>query len=219
MADGSRMALDLGDRTQTIAYLIRRYDAEIAAYICSRLPDGGVFFDLGANVGLVTFAVARRRPDVRIVAFEPNPPNVQRWKQNRDLNQSAAELVPAAVGAEAGTAHLTLDTAADSGSGRLADHGTPVEVVTLDEQCARLGVDRVDVMKLDIQGHEPEALAGATGLLERGAIRSLVLEEVDADPALHERLVGYGFRREPIPPVGLRRLRRSPPMGDVAYVL
>ena len=62
MAGGHRMSLDLSDRSQGIAYLIRRYDAELVNYIVRNLPRGGVFLDVGAHVGLITFAVADSDP-------------------------------------------------------------------------------------------------------------------------------------------------------------
>ncbi|MEJ7804216.1 MAG: FkbM family methyltransferase [Candidatus Limnocylindria bacterium] len=218
MADGTRMSLDLADRTQAIAYLVRRHEAEVSQHVVRRLPRGGVFFDVGANVGLITFAVARKRPDATIIAFEPNSVNVERWECNRGLNAASAQLVAEAVTDTPGTALLTLDLAADTGSGRLADHGIEVRALTLDDYCGQAGIGRIDIMKMDIQGHEATALRGARRLLGEGRIGALLLEEVEVDPGLHAELTGFGFVREPVRSVGLRRFRSHPPMGDAAYV-
>jgi hypothetical protein len=52
----------------------------------------------------------------------------------------------------------------------------PVTAVTLDRKCAELGVDRIDLLKLDIQGAEAAALAGAGSLIDRGRIGMIFLE-------------------------------------------
>ncbi len=46
------------------------YEPEIIEYICSSLPQNGVFIDVGANIGTVSIALAKARPDVEVYAFE-----------------------------------------------------------------------------------------------------------------------------------------------------
>src|SRR5579863_5208778 len=83
LRDGTELNLDLGDRTQALAFLTRRYSEDLVRQLIARLPSGGVLLDVGANVGLVTFQVARRRPDCRIVGFEPNPVAAAAWRANQ----------------------------------------------------------------------------------------------------------------------------------------
>lgn len=114
MRNGTRMELDLGDRTQSLAFLTRRYEPTCVDYIASRMPTSGLFVDVGANIGLISFAVARLRPEARVLAFEPFPPNVRLWKRNRDLNgASRAEIEAYAVGDSVGTE--SFQTSEDSG--------------------------------------------------------------------------------------------------------
>lgn len=220
MRNGTRMALDLHDRTQGIAFLIRRFDAELAAHIIENLPLDGVFIDAGANVGLVSFAVALKRPSARVFGFEPYPATAEIWERNKRINKAVkAELVRVALSDISGTAELGRDVASDSGSGRLgAQDETTFEVVTvtLDDFAEARGLERIDVLKLDVQGHEPEVLRGAQRLLQRGAIRTVLVEANDRD-MLHSILSKAGYSTEPILPFGLRRLRSNPPMGDVCY--
>lgn len=180
MADGTWLALDLGDRTQALAFLTRRYSEDLVRQIVGRLPEKGLFFDVGANVGLISFQVAHRRPDIRIVAFEPHPKAASAWRGNHQLSSEDIEatLVETAVGDRAGI--LSLESpSSDLGAGIVAgkrDDGLPVQVIALDDYCAAQGINRIDVMKLDVEGSEPEALAGARKLLASGAIRLLIVE-------------------------------------------
>lgn len=178
MVDGTALELDLGDRTQALAYLTRRYSEDLIQEIVSRLPAGGVFFDVGSNVGLVTFQVAQRRPDARIVAFEANPAAVAGWRRNRRLSASDQVAVePAAVSDSVGVVTVHAPSI-DLGAGRVqaTGDGEPVPATALDAYCDAHGIDRIDVLKVDVEGSEPDVLEGSRGLLTSGRIRALIIE-------------------------------------------
>ena len=96
-----------------------------------------------------------------------------------------------AVGESAGSAelHVNPDHQTNSllatdprvakllGSGDETLQKVTVPVATLDGFCAERGIDRVDLLKMDIQGYELRALRGARGLLDRRAVR-IVYSEV-----------------------------------------
>jgi hypothetical protein len=54
-----------------------------------------------------------------------------------------------------------------------------VATVTLDDYCARCGIDRIDVLKVDVEGAESLVLAGAADLLARRAIAVVLIEVTD----------------------------------------
>ncbi|MBL7963116.1 MAG: FkbM family methyltransferase [Flavobacteriales bacterium] len=56
-----------------------------------------------------------------------------------------------------------------------------VEVTTLDAHCAAYGIERILLLKIDVEGHELHVLRGARGLLQRGAIRFIQFEFGEAD--------------------------------------
>jgi FkbM family methyltransferase len=178
LSDGTPLALDIGDRPQAIAYLTRRYSEELVRRIVSRLPRGGLFFDVGAHVGLVSFQIAHRRPDVRVIAFEPNAEAAEAWRRNRRLNPSAqVELVHTALADRVGAVRM-LARSTDLGATRVSSHGTGVEVpaTTLDAYCTSSSINRIDAMKIDVEGFEPEVLEGASGLIRSGGVGSLLVE-------------------------------------------
>jgi hypothetical protein len=69
-----------------------------------------------------------------------------------------------------------------------------VEAMSLDEYCAERGIDRIDFLKLDVEGAELEVVTGAGQLLERGAIRAILLEVGAHAARVRERLERAGFR-------------------------
>lgn len=202
MADGTSLELDLGDRTQALAFLTRRYAEKLIRQIVAQLPRSGLFFDVGANAGLVTFQVAHRRPDVRIVAFEPNPAAAAAWRRNWRLTSTpSVTFEPTAVTDASGFAILDAPEC-DLGAGTIATGANSLEIrtvrretyevptLTLDDYCAANGIGRIDVVKVDVQGGEPDVLRGARHLLNARAIRYLILEF--DEPALARR----GLSRE-----------------------
>lgn len=178
LVDGPELWLDLGDRTQAIAWMTRRYEADLVAELVRRLPPDGTFVDAGANVGLISFQVAHRRPGARIHAIEANPPAAAIWRRNRELNPCGhVELASCALGAEVGSVTLVAPEH-DLGGGRVSTDGpgVTVPVTTLDRFCEERGIIAIDVLKLDVEGSEAAVLRGARGLLEARAIRTLVME-------------------------------------------
>jgi FkbM family methyltransferase len=219
LSGGAILELDLSDPAQTQAYLMRRYAPDIVALLSRFVPRGGVLIDVGANIGLITFSVGARRPDMSIVAFEPDPVNAQRWRRNLELNQGVrAVLEEAAIGAATGEAGLVRSD--ESGKSFIAPtgfkHGAKVPVVTLDAFAAAQGLSMIDALKVDAEGYEPLVFEGAALLLRERAIRVIVCELEDS---LLERsgfkredvlslLSGYGYTARPIPPVAAQRFRR-----------
>lgn len=228
MRNGTVMELDLADRTQSLAFLTRRYEPAFVDYIASRIPASGLFVDVGANVGLISFAVARRSPHARVLAFEPFAPNVSSWKRNRDLNRACrAEVEACAVGDRVGTA--SFQSSEDSGWGHVSGDGDlAVSMTTLDRYCEDHQIPRIDVLKIDAEGGEPAVLSGAQGLLGRGEIDTVVcelndfhLDRVGSSRAEIEALLTqHGFTRRSL--AGGRRglagmLRPSAPDSEAAF--
>ncbi len=146
--------------------LIEAHDAERLA---SWVPSGGVVFDVGANVGFFTLKFARWvGPSGRVLAFEPAPHNVQHLNHAlAAANLNARVIVIAAAAAErVGNAHLELNPF-HPGDHKLGEVGLPIEATTLDQQVSMRGIERVDLVKIDVQGAERLVIAGAKETLRR----------------------------------------------------
>jgi len=217
---GAFVELNLADRAQAQAYLTRRYEAEVVASLTRLVPPRGVFFDVGANVGLITFSVAARRPDISIHAFEPDPANAQCWLRNLELNEGArAVLEQVAFGAKEDEG--TLLRGDESGWSFIAPPGSKggikVPMTTIDAYAEAQGFATIDALKVDVEGYECLVLQGAGSLLRQRAI-GLIVCEVN-EPVLERSgftqrelislLSGFGYDVRTIPHVGAQRLRRQ----------
>jgi FkbM family methyltransferase len=131
--------------------------------IIASLRDGDVFLDIGANCGACALFAARAvGPSGRVIAIEPMPEMLRRLRYNIAVNGFRnIEVVPTAVGPQAGTATLFVDEARRGlSSMEKLEGATPLQVpiATMLSMVERPGVDRIDALKIDIEGFEDRAL-------------------------------------------------------------
>ena len=138
----------------------------------------GTFVDVGAHIGSVIAAVRRRRPMAQLVAVEADPHKAS--SLNRRFPNVIVHAV--AIGDKVGEAKFFIDpqrpgysSTTDRESNRSS---ITVPLTTLDDLL--LGIDDVDVIKIDIEGAEPEAIAGAVNILQ--TIQPLVYFESAINP-------------------------------------
>jgi FkbM family methyltransferase len=139
---------------------------------------GGVVLDVGGNIGLTSIAMSGASPSSQIVAFEPSPVNAEFFRKNTADN-SNIELVNAGVANESGFLNFVIPP--DGANAHVATqdyqyhghpdfHPTSVPVITLDEfSRGRRFSDPVTLIKIDVEGFEPNVLAGAAELIAKDA--------------------------------------------------
>ena len=135
----------------------------------------GIFIDVGANVGLISIPIAKAFPQVTVVAFEPNPPAVERMKLNMQLNLlTNIELRAQGVGESEGELDLYGFDGKDIGQSSFIEpllyddafYKIKVPVVRLDE--VMQDADKpVEAIKIDVQGFELAVLKGAKNVVNK----------------------------------------------------
>lgn len=214
---GATMELSLGDWPQAQAYLLRRYDPSTVAFVTEHLPAIGVFVEGGSHVGLIALQVAAARPQASLHAFEPHPVKFGALERNVAANQ--ARVSTNNLGLSDANGVLAYDSdrhAIDSGG------GDRIGVTTLDNYAAQHALAHIDVLKLDIEGHELSALHGAAELLSGSRIGAVTLESLHGDTSEPMRyLESFGYRRVAMPDTRAPWLtrRRPMPLENVGYVL
>jgi FkbM family methyltransferase len=171
--------------------------------------------DLGANVGMASAWFRGRYPEARIVAVEPDPDTFAKLERNL-AGDDAVTLVNAAVAGEAGEVELFQPSGYSISSSLSAsrdDQGASsarVRACTLDELWTELGLERVDLLKLDVEGAELEVLEGFTRIDSVGAIvgeahPKLLEGRVDA---FFDRLAAFDVERISETPDGISFIAR-----------
>jgi FkbM family methyltransferase len=141
------------------------YESWLSKLIDRFVPaSGAVCLDIGANVGLISFMMAKRASaDAMILAIEPSPPFFSRLQQNLALNpQVSAVIRPINCGlAEAAGQMFWVEDPDQPGNGMLTSaSGIPVPVTTVTALLERHSIPRLDFVKIDVEGMEHEVLRG-----------------------------------------------------------
>lgn len=167
-----------------------------------------VFFDVGANIGQTAHEMHRAFPRARIFAFEPVAATFALLQANtRDI--PGLRAFPLALGAQPGRGRILSHEKSDSNILLVGENSAPselpledVQIDTLDRFCAAQNLERIDVLKIDTEGHELAVLRGGAELLAAGCVRYIYVEVAFAPDntrntsffALHEHLSSRGFR-------------------------
>ena len=137
----------------------------------------GIFVDVGANLGWYAVHAAKHEAVETVVAFEPDQFNASLLGRNLSLNGIDNVIVrTCAVGAQRGSVRLHQYKGSNRGRHSvLADYGhgsQMVPITDLDTELATLGLaDRpILIMKIDVEGYEPEVVAGAKQALARAGV-------------------------------------------------
>jgi FkbM family methyltransferase len=166
-------------------YAIGTYGPALVRFLRRKLRQGDVVVDVGAHIGVhapTAAARLRRLGGETVVAFEPARDSAAKLRAAEARNRLDITVVETALGAEPGTAELLADPAydhADAGVRSLHGSGTRVQVVTVttfDAWAAEARVGRLDLVKLDVEGAELEALRGMAESPRRLRPRALVVE-------------------------------------------
>jgi FkbM family methyltransferase len=163
---------------------------------------GTTAVDVGANIGVYTAALASAvGPRGRVLAFEPEPSNVERLRENVARNGFANVDVHAVALAGSGdraVLHLAADpmyhSTGEVSEGRAVHAEIAVEARTLDDVWQEAGRPAVSFVKIDTEGTELSVLEGAEHVLEAKR-PTLIVETRDSriEPWLAER--GYAASR------------------------
>jgi FkbM family methyltransferase len=161
------------------SYLAGTYEREVTRALAATLQPGGVFLDGGANIGYFTLLASRAVGATgRVLSAECDPRNLGYLHRNVTENHcenvtvlsvgltsahGARSFLPDPAGAEG---HLT-----PAGAGSIS-----VDCVTIDELVRQSGCERVDLVKLDLEGGETDALRGMVETSRRNPRMAAIVE-------------------------------------------
>jgi FkbM family methyltransferase len=166
------------------------------------VPPSGCVLDLGAHVG--TFSLAASASGRRVVSVEPAPGNVELLEASRDANRfDALRIVQAAIADRRGEVgfipagpfgHVTRES---SPAG-----GLDMPAIAVDELLEEIGWDRVDFVKMDVEGSEVAGLIGMSRLLRPADAPPILVESNghtldflgETPTSLKATLEAYGYR-------------------------
>ena len=169
------------------------YNLEELDFLRANTPDGGVFVDVGANVGTYAMVLARHVGAAgKVIAIEPHPVTHARLAFNNDASGFArTRLVAAAAGPADG--ELLIETDGDNlgashiVSGAVSGKAIKVPSLRLQRILAEAGVSQVDALKIDVEGFEDRVLTGFFAEAPPSLWpRAVVIEHLSRDEWQHD---------------------------------
>lgn len=160
------------------------YESEVLEGLLPHLGAGSVFWDVGANIGLHAVTAKRLKPEATVVCFEPSPPMVSRILANAALNRVDVQVL--CMGLWKSEGFLVLHSMDEGNPGQATFRPYPgarygrqllVHVDTGQSLVARKVVPPPTVLKIDVEGAEPEVLEGFGPVLADSRLRAVVFED------------------------------------------
>lgn len=177
-----------------LAHLV---EEQLSEAVYNRPPvavrSGDVVIDGGAHIGTFTrFALSKGAQ--KVIAFEPDSRNIECFKKNfpAELANGRVILVPEALWSSAGTVRFA--SGANSAQSKIprskARSSIEIAATTLDKVVSAINLDRVDFIKMDIEGAEWDALKGAEECIRRFSPRmAICIYHIAGDPVRITELI------------------------------
>lgn len=128
---------------------------------------GGVCIDIGANIGCFSLEIAKINSDCKIFAFEPHPETFNRLSKNKFIN-GKINVIPINAAISNKTEKILLSVGDNCNMAKVIlkdinskNNTILVQGYKLDDFIYKYGIDQIELIKIDVEGHEIECLEGA----------------------------------------------------------
>ena len=207
---GMRFELDLADWIQRSIYL-GTFEQQESRLVARFLAADMTVIDVGANVGYYTaLAASRVGSQGRIFAIEPDTRAFTQLQSLIDANGLPARAFNFGLGERSGQEHLYQSPSSRNNTPTMIAHGgykptATVQIRRLDDCMDEWQISHVDLLKIDVEGWEPQVFRGASRALDSGRIRAILCEFNDpwlraagsSSRALWKMLAAFGYRPQP----------------------
>lgn len=160
------MELDPSDLVQIMILHDGAYEPNTLALVRRLLPEGGTFIDVGGHVGEYSMEAASKvGKSGKVVVIEPNPRTFLHLYRNIKLNQFK-NIIPVigAVAAQEEFLSMQIPPEDNWGLSREAESDDSAAYMiasfTLENLLRKLGIREIDIVKIDVEGHEIKVLEG-----------------------------------------------------------
>jgi FkbM family methyltransferase len=196
--------LDPGDHVMRQLFLHGQYERNTLRHLKKLSRPTDLFVDVGANIGAYSLVMSRELSKGHVLSFEPNPRTLKFLYKNIALNHFGnISVEPIGLSDKPGS--MTLFTPSLTQASLHKHKGSTeqenIRLTTLDQYCSDNDIRSIDILKVDIEGHEVNFLKGAQEIISRSDRMILVMEIDDnctnvgksKNDLLHQ-ILNLGFR-------------------------
>jgi FkbM family methyltransferase len=162
-------------------------ERDIVNILTASISEDDWTLDVGANIGYISLAMSVLCPKGKIFSFEPAKTTYKLLKKNTVINK-VNNIVVNNIGLSDSKKSATLSASTTNSSGAFVNENVvhadmsglkndTIQLNRLDEEYERLGITKCSLIKVDIEGHEPNFLRGASSFIKK--FKPQVLMEVN----------------------------------------
>ena len=159
-------------------------------FYIQNIKRGDIIFDVGANIGELTLLFSRFAENGQVHSFEPTPTTFEKLSSIiKCTNNTNIKLNNLAVSNKSGFIHFNIyeeefaawNTMANRPLGAYGINVIPpksviIPTVSIDDYCSENGIEKIDLLKIDVEGAELNVLKGAEGMFSEKKIKVCVFE-------------------------------------------
>lgn len=203
---GGQLIVDAHASIGQAIYVTGIFDLAVSELLVRLTSPGARVVDIGGNIGYMALLLAcRASPGGHLSAFEPHPELFRQMQENLrrnwpSLSLNGLELHRCALGTRGGKCLLMIPSGFSLNNGiayldesgeQERDGSIKVDVTTLDQSFPK---EQIEVMKMDVEGHEAAVLSGGRRLFSERRVRHLVFEALDGVEGLaSQQLRSWGY--------------------------
>lgn len=173
-SDGFPMTVFAEDLIGRHIIMSGKFDRSVVQVLLDHARSGDVLLDIGANIGYVTACFLAHVAGSQAISVEPQPGVVDLLRHNLAQFGDRAKVLPYALSDKAGELRFHVDRD-NRGASRIADDGETV-VPAIDAAVLLSSLEKIDLIKIDVEGHEPTICKAMQKDLKRLQARAILFE-------------------------------------------
>jgi FkbM family methyltransferase len=178
--DGFPMSVIPSDLIGRHLYLSGEFDRTTVEVLLMHARPGDMLLDVGANIGYVSACFLAKVPDSTVLAVDPQPKILDLLKTNLNQFGNRARIAPVAISDHDGAGHMAVNTE-NRGASRLVSEPTedaaPVDMWSPARLFDHYEVQKVDLLKIDVEGHEESVFRALEPFLCQFRPRAIMFED------------------------------------------
>ena len=156
------------------------YENDIVQFLKREIPDGAVFFDIGANIGSIGLPVVKQKQNIKYFGFEASP-NVfaylqKNFTQNNIRHFALHNKLVHKDDGETMKFYQSDLYGKSSLSPTYSNEAVEIESLSIDKYCAENNIPCIDWMKVDVQGFELFVFEGMKKMLQEKRVKNILFE-------------------------------------------
>ena len=179
--NGHEMLVPVDEGIGWLIYYLKRFDKKETDFISRTAGKNWVCFDIGANIGYYSLLFASLSREIQVHSFEPQPLCYHLLSSSILLNDfSNIRLNNCALGNHKGVSEFSISERCESSSFVHTEMSPlkekiQVEVRRLDDYVEENGIEKIDLMKIDVEGSEKLVLEASVNTLSNAKLRPEVI--------------------------------------------